>query len=516
MTATNAVALDARKYRWRWWTLGILSLGVLVATMDASILNVALPSLQRELGATASELQWMVTAYVLVFGGLLLTMGSLGDKYGRVRLVQIGLLFFGAASLLAAYVDTATQLIAVRAMMGVGAAMIMPATLSIIVDVFKNEERTKAIAVWAALAAVGIVVGPVFGGLLLEHFYWGSVFLVNVPFAALAIAGGLIVLPESRDPEAKPLDILGAVLSMGVVSSLVYGIIEGPNNGWTSFAVVFSLSIAFVMGLLFLVLETRSRFPLLDLSFFKRRRFSVGVTAISLTALALAGLMFGLTQYLQFVKGYTPLEAGIRFLPLAAGLMIGARISERLVHMFGSGKVIAGALVLLAGTLPLMLVWEAGSAYWLIASVMTAMGLGLGSVMAPATDALMGDIPEEKAGVGSATNGVIRMVGASLGVATIGSLMYSVYADRIAPAVGALPPELAETAKDSVGAAVMIADSLPGEAGAALFAAAGSSFSDALGVVGLVSAGVTLFTALLVARFMPAGNGNETEDSPMK
>ena len=512
MDATNAVALNARKYRLRWWTLGILSLGVLVATMDASILNVALPSLQRELGATASELQWMVTAYVLVFGGLLLTMGSLGDKYGRAKLVQIGLVFFGAASLLAAYVDTAGQLIAVRGLMGVGAAMILPATLSIIVDVFRGEERTKAIALWAALSAVGIVVGPIFGGLLLEHFYWGSVFLVNVPFAAMAVAASLIVLPESRDPEAKPLDIPGAILSMGMVSSLVYGVIEGPDRGWTSFPVVLSLAIAFALSMAFVFHETRARFPLLDLSFFRRRRFSVGVAAVSLTALALAGLTFGLTQYLQFVKGYTPLEAGIRFLPLAAGLMIGARMSERLVHWLGSTRVIAGALVVLAGTLPLMMLWEADSSYWLIAVVMTAMGFGLGSVMAPATDALMGAVPEEKAGVGSATNGVIRMVGASLGVATIGSLMYSVYSDRIAPAVIGLPTEMAEAARDSVGAAVVIADSLPGDAGVALFAAAGSAFSEALGFVGLVSAGVTFFTAILVARFMPARQENRADD----
>ena len=513
MNATNAVALDSRKYRLRWWTLGILSLGVLVATMDASILNVALPSLQRELGATSSELQWMVTAYVLVFGGLLLTMGSLGDKYGRSRLVQVGLLFFGGASLLAAYVDTARQLIAVRALMGIGAAMIMPATLSILVDVFRNEERTKAIALWAALAGVGVVVGPVFGGLLLEHFYWGSVFLVNVPFAAMAIAGGLAVLPESRDPQAKPLDIPGAILSIGMVASLVYGLIEGPDKGWTSLPVVVSLSISFFMVMGFLLYETRARFPLLDLSFFKNRRFSVGVVAVSLTALALAGLMFGLTQYLQFVKGYTPLEAGIRFLPLAAGLMIGARMSERLVHWLGSARVIAGALVVLAGTLPLMTLWEAESTYWLIAAVMTAMGFGLGSVMAPATDVLMSAIPEERAGVGSATNGVIRMVGASLGVATIGSLMYSVYADRVATAVVSLPPDLAETAKDSVGAAVMIADSLPGDAGAALSTAAGGAFSDALGIVGLVSAGITLLTAILVARFMPSSPENRVAEN---
>jgi Na+/melibiose symporter-like transporter len=248
----------------------------------------------------------------------------------------------------------------------------------------------------------------------------------------------------------------------------------------------------------------RVEYPLLDLSFFRRRRFSGGAGTLGLTALALAGIMFGLTQYLQFVQGYTPLETGIRFLPLAAGLMFGARCSEMVQRRVGTTRVVVGGLVLLAATTPLMLLWQAQTAYWLLGVVFAAMGLGIGTVIAPATDAVMGAIPEGSAGIGSAMNSVVRMVGASLGIAIIGSIMFSTYASRVTEAVAGLPVELAEAAKDSVGAAVGVAASLPGEAGQALFSAAGEAFADALGIVGIWSASIAVIAALLVAKFMPS------------
>ena len=521
----NAESLELKKHRLRWWTLSVLALAVVIATIDKSILNVALPTLQRELEASASELQWMVTAYILVFGGMLLTFGALGDRFGRAWMLRGGLLIFGVASLGAAYVDTAWQLIMVRAVMGIGAAMIVPATLSIAVDVFHGEERTKAIAIWAALAAVGIVLGPIFGGLLLRHFYWGSVFLVNVPIAAVAVIASLFLIPDSRDPGRKHLDMPGAVLSMGAVSLLIYAVIEGPDKGWTSLVVVATFIVAVVLGIAFVMREMRTREPLLELSFFKRRRFSAGAGALSLQALALAGIMFGLTQYLQFVQGYTPLQAGVRFLPLAAGLMIGARGSEVMVRRFGTTRVVSGGLLLMAATLPLMMLWTADSPFWIVGIVFAAIGLGVGNVAAPATDAVMGAIPEEKAGVGSGINSVIRMVGGALGIAVIGSLTYSLYSTRVADAVAALPAEAAEAARNSIGAAVQIASQLPGDAGGALYAAAGEAFTDAIGLVGLVSAGIAFATALMVARYMPKrhepvreqvqGGGDVTSSAPV-
>jgi len=507
---------EVRKHRLRWWTLGVLCLSVLVVVIDSSILNVALPTLQRDLGASASGLQWIVTSYILILGGLLLTTGSLGDRFGRAMMLRAGLVVFALASLTAAYMDSAGQLIAARAVMGLGAAMIVPSTLSIAVDVFKGEERTKAIAIWAALNAVGIVLGPIFGGLILEHLHWGWIFLVNLPIAAVAILAGMMLITESRDPEAKPLDIPGAFLSMVAVSSLVYAIIQGPDEGWTSRYVLICFAIAVVTGAAFVIREMRARYPLLDLSFFKRRRFTVGAMALSLQSLALAGIMFGFTLYLQFVQGYSPLEAGVRFLPLAAGLMIGARSSERLVHRFGTTKVIASGLLLMAATLPLMMLWQADSPYWLVGVVFAVIGFGVGNVAVPSVDAIMGAVPESKAGVASATNSVIRMVGGALGIAVIGSIMNSLYAGKVASAVATLPPEYAEAAKNNVGAAVKIAESLPGESGQALFSAAGNAFADAMGEVGIISAVVMAVTAVIVLVFMPsrAENGAETQPGP--
>ena len=340
--------------------------------------------------------------------------------------------------------------------------------------------------------------------------------MVNLPIAAAAMILTFLLITESRDPEAKPLDIPGAFLSIVAVASLVYAIIQGPDEGWTSRSVLICFTVAAVAGAAFIIREMRAKYPLLDLSFFKRRRFTAGATALSLQSLALAGIMFGFTLYLQFVQGYSPLEAGIRFLPLAVGLMIGARLSERLVHRFGTTRVIASGLLLMAATLPLMMLWQADSPYWLVGVVFAAIGLGVGNVAAPSVDAIMGAVPESKAGVASATNSVIRMIGGALGIAIIGSIMNALYASKVASAVAALPPEYAEAAKNNVGAAGKIAESLPGESGQALFSAAGKAFADAMGEVGIISAVVMAVTAVIVLVFMPsrAENGAETQPGP--
>ena len=495
---------ELRKHRLRWWTLAVVSVTLVLETIDEMILNVALPTLQQELGASASGLQWIVNSYILVFGGLLLIMGALGDRFGRARMLQAGLVVFGVASLAAAYVDTTGQLIAARAVMGVGAAMMMPATLSIIVDVFKGKERAKAISIWASLAGIGLFLGPVLGGLLLRNFYWGSVFLVNVPIAGLALVATMFLVPDSRDPEAKPLDIPGAVLSAGAIAALIYAIIEGPGKGWTSLEISASVVAAVLLGIGFVIRETRTRYPLVDFAFFKRARFSTGAAAISLAFFAMAGLLFGTTQYLQFVQGYTPLEAGIRFLPAALGLMVGAIGSETLARRYGTTKVVSGGMVLLAATLPVVLFWEVDTPYWAVGAAIAVIGFAAANIFAPATEAVMGAVPEEKAGIGSAINDLTRLMATALGIAVIGSVMNSIYSSRVAAAVTALPAEAAAAAKDSVGAALQIAASLPGDSGEALSAAAAEAFTDAFGLAILIGAAVTLLGALVVARVMPA------------
>ena len=507
---------ELRKHRLRWWTLAVVSVTLVIETLDETILNVALPSLQQELGASASDLQWMVNSFILVFGGLLLIMGSLGDRFGRARMLQGGLVVFGVASLAAAYMDTTGQLIAARAVMGAGAAMMMPATLSIIVDVFKGTERAKAISIWASLAGIGLFLGPVLGGLLLANFYWGSVFLVNVPIAGLALVATMFLVPDSRDPEAKPLDIPGAILSAGAIAALIYAIIEGPDKGWTSPQILASVVAAVLLGIGFAIRETRTRYPLLDFAFFRRARFSTGAAAISLSFFAIAAMIFGLTQYLQFVQGYTPLEAGIRFLPASVGLMVGAIGSETLARRYGTTKVVSGGMVLLAATLPLVLLWGVDTPYWAVGVAIAVIGFAAANIFAPATEAVMGAVPEEKAGVGSAMNDLTRLMATALGIAVIGSAMYSMYSSKVAAAVAALPAELAAAAKDSVGAALQIAASLPGESGPALAAAATEAFTDAFGLAMLIGAAVTLLGALVVARVMPARQEPLPEAKPQE
>src|SRR5262245_40477960 len=316
-TRLAAPEISSRAYARRWKMLGVLSLSLLIIGLDNTILNVALPSLQAEFGASTSTLQWIVDSYLLVFAGLLLTMGTLGDRFGRKLALQTGLALFGAASLAVLLVSSSGQLIAVRSLMGVGGALIMPATLSIITNVFPREERTKAIGVWSATAALGIGLGPLFGGLLLEFFDWTSVFLLNVPVAFTALALSFVLVPESRDPEPGSFDVVGAVLSMGALGTLVYALIEAPERGWTSALILASFAASALLSVLFVRWELRAPSPILNLSYFRNPRFSVSSGAIGIAFFGLFGAIFATTQFLQDAHGYSALEAGAAMLPIA-------------------------------------------------------------------------------------------------------------------------------------------------------------------------------------------------------
>ncbi len=498
------VPAESATYRRRWWTLGILSMSLLIIGLDNTILNVAIPTLQREFSATATVLQWMVDAYILVFAGLLLLMGSLGDRYGRKRALQVGLVVFGLSSFFAAFAQSIEQLIAARALMGIGGALIMPSTLSILTHVFPREERGKAIGIWAAVAGLGIGLGPVAGGLLLEYFWWGSVFFINVPIVGVALLAGLMLVPESRDPQPRSLDILGAILSISAVTVLVYSIIEAPVRGWSDGLVIAGLIIGAVLMSAFIVWEIKTDHPMLNLDFFKNPRFSAGAGAISIGFFALFGMVFGLTQYLQFVQGFTPLEAGLRMLPVAVGMAMGAGLSHRFVSRVGSKRVVAAGLACVGGILATIALWQPDTSYVVIGVTFFCLAVSMGNVMAPSTDAVMGAVPEANAGVASAMNDVTRQVSGAFGVAVIGSVINTVYSGSMETAVAGLPPEAAEAASDSVGAASRIASMLPDPLGSGLAAAADVAFTDALGVAVLVSAGVAVAGSVLVARFLPA------------
>ena len=497
-------AAQLRKYKRRWWTLGVLSLSLLVIALDVTILNVAIPTFQRELGATAADLQWILNAYILVFAGLLLTMGSLGDRFGRRRALEIGLVLFGIASLAAAYSQTSTQLIAARAFMGIGGAMIMPSTLSVLVDVFPREERAKAIGIWAAVAAMGVPLGMVLGGWLLEIFWWGIVFIINIPVVLLVLTAGRVLVPESRDPQPGRIDILGAVLSMGALSTLIYSLIEAPLRGWLDPLSLGGFAVALILGVLFVVYELRTREPMLEIRFFRNPRLSAGAGAIGLAFMSMLAIMFILTQYLQFVRGYTPLETGLRFVPMALGFMVGGPTSAILVARLGTRNVVTAGMLVVAIAIGGLALVDAEIPYWVIGLGLGALGMGMAYTMAPATDAVMAALPEANAGVGSALNDTTRQVGGALGVGIFGSLLNSVYSSSVANAVVGLPSEAADAVRNSVGSAAQIAATMTGPAGEALGTAARAAFVDAQSIVFFVSAATVFLGGLLVFRFMPA------------
>jgi EmrB/QacA subfamily drug resistance transporter len=495
---------DPLVYARRWKTLAVLALSLVIIGLDNTILNVALPNLQNHFDASTSTLQWIVDSYLLVFAGLLLTMGTLGDRFGRKRALQAGLALFGGASLAVLFVHTADQLIAVRAAMGIGGAMIMPATLSVISNVFPREERGKAIGIWAGMASIGIGLGPLCGGVLLEFFDWQSVFLLNVPVAAIALGLGLRYVPESRDPKPGAFDLPGAGLSIAALGTLVYGIIEAPSRGWGSPLILTCFLAALALGTAFVKWELRTPEPMLNLSFLRNPRFAMGSLAISLASFSLFGAIFAMTQFLQDAHGYSALEAGAAMVPLAAGLMVGAVSSIKLVNRFGTTKIVMAGLFGLGVVLVSALTWKYDMPYWPLGLWFFFGALSMGWVMGPSTTSVMGSVPAEKSGVASAMNDVTRQVGGSLGTAIIGSLISSLYGSRIAGSASSLPHAAQGAAEDSVGKAHSIAATLPVSEGATLAHAASVAYTDALGIGFAIAAVAAVLAGLAVRRWLPA------------
>ncbi len=499
----DAAAIHAR----RWWTLGVMCLSLMVIGVDNTILNVALPTLVRDLHATTSQLQWIVDAYTLVFAGLLLTAGSLGDRFGRRRNLAIGLVIFGVGSVASALVGSPNHLIATRALMGIGGALIMPATLSIISNVFTvPAERARAIAVWAGFSAVGIAIGPLSGGWLLQHFWWGSVFMVNIPIVALALIGGRLFVPESKDPSPHRLDPVGALLSIVGLVALVWAIIEAPGQGWTDSTTLATFLLAAVMLGGFVAWELHTDHPMLDVHFFANPRFTAASTAVTLVFFALFGSTFLLTQYLQFVLGYTALQAGLRVGPVAIMLFIAAPLSARVVERLGTKAVVASGLAIVSVALVILSFATVTSGYGPVLLSMLLMGLGMGMTMAPATESIMGSLPRAKAGVGSAVNDTTRQVGGALGVAILGSLLASAYRSSLGAGVST-------AARSSVGGALLAARDIGGQQGAALAQAAKSAYVDGMGVGVLVAAAVALLGSLIALLFLPSRAALEAEPS---
>jgi EmrB/QacA subfamily drug resistance transporter len=487
----------------RWWTLGVLCLSLVMVILGNTVLNVALPTLVRELGATSTQLQWMVDSYSLVFAGLLMTGGALGDRFGRKGALTIGLVIFGAASAVSALATSADQLVATRAVMGAGAALVMPATLSILTNVFPPRERARAIGIWAGLAGAGAAIGPIASGWLLEHFSWGSVFLVNVPIVVLALVAGHRLVPTSRDPRKAALDPIGAGLSIVGLTALLYGIIEAPTYGWSDPVTLTAFVVAVLALAAFGAWELHTDEPMLDLGFFRNPRFSAASAAITLVFFAMFGMFFLLTQYLQLVKGYTALEAGFRTLPMALTMMVGAPLSARWVEHLGPKRVVAGGLAVLGVGQLLMSRVEVDTGYPWILLALVVMAIGMANTMAPSTASIMGSLPLAKAGVGSAVNDTTRELGGALGVAVLGSLVASSYQSALADATASLPGPAADAATASLGTALQVADGIGGAAGGALADAARVAFTNGMGTALLVGAVVAFVAAAIEVRWLP-------------
>jgi EmrB/QacA subfamily drug resistance transporter len=485
-------------HRRRWFLLAIMCLSLVMVVMAVAGLNVALPSIQQDLNASASDLQWIVDSYALVFAALLLPAGALGDRFGRKGALILGLFIFTTGSVVSGLASGAGWIIAGRVITGVGAAFVMPATLSLLTTVFPPEERRKAIALWAGFAGAGGALGPIVSGALLEAYWWGSTLLVNLPIVAIVIAAVWVFSPTSKDPRATPLDPVGAVMSLVGLGALVYGIIEGPEKGWTDPTVLTAFVLAAVGLGAFMLWERRSNHPMLPLDLFRDRRMSVGSGVVTVAFFIMFGFFFMFTLYLQFVRGYSPLSAGLATLPLAVTLVAVAPRSAALAERIGTGPVMASGFVLIAGGFGVLSIIGPSSPYAMLVVALVLLGAGMSLTAAPATGSIMSAVPPAKAGVGSAVNDTTREVGGVLGIAVLGSIVSAMYRSSVDLDGLNLPGPVGEGATESIGAATGIAGQLPG-GGAELIARAGDAFTDAFNVASIVSLVISLLAAVAVA-----------------
>jgi EmrB/QacA subfamily drug resistance transporter len=519
MSSMNTSEMHSIAYARRWWVLVVLSISVFLVVVDNLIVNVALPTLQRELNATTTSLQWIVDSYALVFAGLLLAGGGIGDRYGRKRTLQVGLVLFAACSGMAAFADTSNSLIFWRGAMGIGAALVFPATLAIITNLFVDPiERAKAIGIWSAVSGMAVAFGPVVGGFMLEHFWWGSVFLINLPIVAISLIVGARLIPDSRNPNAHKLDKVGFVLSVVAIGALVFTVIESPHWGWGSAKSNLGFGIAVFALIGFVLFESKKDEPLLEVKFFRNARFSAATGSIGIAFFCLFGFTFLVTQYFQFVRGYDTLSAGVHTIPFAVGAGVTAPLAARAALKFGTKRIVALGLFNMSLGLLIASRMDADSSYWghvIIGMVLMANGLSF--VTSPSTDAVMGSLPREKAGVGSAVNDISREVGGTLGVAVVGSVFVSLYTPQLVENFAKIPgfvdalnksnPGAYEIAQDSVGAAFGIAQQTPAAIRPEVLGAVSDSFVQGFQTASLVGAGMAIVGAFFALKFLPARPG---------
>lgn len=504
----QSTALEGHGHPHRWWVLGVLCLSLFLVVVDNTIVNVALPTLSADLNASTTELQWIVDAYTLVFASLLLAFGHFGDRFGRRGALALGLVLFGATSALAAFTTSAQGLIGVRALMGIGAALVFPATLAILMNVFTDKkQRAVAIGIWSGATGMAVAAGPLAGGFLLEHYWWGSVFLVNAPIVAIAVIAVFAVVPTSKDPDSGRMDWPGLVLSVASIGLLVWSIIEGPRLGWTSPQIIAGGVSAIALLVLFVWWERRSSHPLLDVSLFANPRFSAASITIATAFFGLFGFIFMITQYMQLVLGYSPLESGARTVPFAIATGACSPLAIALMHRIGSKIVIAGGLALMSIGFVMAANLDANSSYLTaVLPAMLVMASGLGLTTSPATESIMGALPVDKAGVGSAVNDTTRELGGTLGVAILGSVFASLYGPQLLEKLTALglPATSSDAATQSMSAALAVAQHAPADVAGQIITAAQDAFMVGFTRGSLVAAVATAVGAVVALLFLPA------------
>jgi EmrB/QacA subfamily drug resistance transporter len=505
MTTTNSLdaPADQQAYDRRWWTLGVLCLSILIVFVGNSSLNVAIPTLSRVLHATNSELQWVVAIYSLVFAGLLFTTGALGDRFGRKGALQLGLVLFLIAAALASQSTTMWQLIACRAVMGIAAALIMPSTLSILINVFPPHERTKAIAIWASVVGAAGAIGPVGSGVLLAHFWYGSIFLINIPIVTLALVSGRFLVPKSKDPEEARLDPVGALLSIIGIVTLVYGMIEAPDKGWASPVTLAAFAVGIVVLSVFVWWERRAQEPMLDMDFFRNPSFSTGTGGMVLLFLAMFGVMFLITQYFQLVLGYSALGAALRILPMAPIMLTVAPLTPRLAARFGTHRVVSAGMGFVGIGFVLFLGLSLHTSYGYVLFCLLFLISGIALAMSPMTAQIMSAVPPRRAGAGSAMNDATRELGAALGIAVLGSLAASRYSSALRNLVSGLSGPQRTAARGSLAGALRTAASLPTSARHALELGAKTAFVDGIHLAVTGGAVLAFLAAIIVFRYLP-------------
>ncbi|MFI6542792.1 MFS transporter [Streptomyces prunicolor] len=516
--ATTPVDKMTGPYARRWSALIVLCLSLLIVVMANTSLIVAAPDMTTDLGLSSSDLQWVVDGYTVPYAALMLVLGAIGDKYSRRGALVTGLVIFAGGSVMGSLVHETGLVIAARAIMGVGAAVVMPATLSLLVAIFPKRERARAITVWTATSGLAIAVGPLVAGWLLEDHAWGSTFLINVPIAVAAVVGALVLVPPSKADAMGRIDYVGGLLSIVSVGSLVYAIIEGPHFGWGTGPV--TAAVVAALGLpAFVAWELRHPHPMLDVRRFTQRSFSGSMTAVLFFFFGTYGAIYYATQFLQFVLGYSALETGVRLLPLAAAVSLGAAVTGRLTPKLGmKPMVVTGMAIGTAGVFLLTLV-DKTSGYGDFLPMMLLLGFAIGLSVSPATDTIMGSFPENELGVGGGANDTALELGGSLGIAILGSLLGTTYKDKLTDLVGGhLPAAALDTAKDSVGGGLAVAQQIAKTPSAgpqqaqALVDAVHEAFAHGVAQTSLVGGIIMAAGTLIVLAVLPGRRAAKTPE----